>query len=389
MILVTFTWSVAENIAYRFRGVAAAFSTQVSKRKSLESAQANPGPATKEPTLQEEVRAPEIFEDDGWRQRNEDMEERDFAAPEPIPAPTARDRALRFHESQFQGKENLVRAQNANSRAGQRKARPAFIDRQANATRIASIDSSQENSPAAPGVKSNGKRPLVTEEEEEEEVEEEQLEPTPDVSFQSDSRVQDFSRRRGLPSSHRPRKRQQSNQPSRAPSMDDNYEPPGLGEDEDEDEDEDEQQAGQENGEQSAPNVTQQAPHASSYRATAQLAKQMVAAVPRTTQKRRPWSLEAENRLIELVATFGSGYAAIKRADEASNNFFEGRDQVALKDKCRTMRFNYHKYVFYALLQIAVLMVMRRARQNLPRGFDQIPLKSEHKVWLDGRDIAY
>ena len=57
-------------------------------------------------------------------------------------------------------------------------------------------------------------------------------------------------------------------------------------------------------------------------------------------QGRVPWNDESEKALEDYVADEGISWAYIKKLDEDRDNLFEGRDQVALKDKARNMKTN-------------------------------------------------
>jgi hypothetical protein len=59
---------------------------------------------------------------------------------------------------------------------------------------------------------------------------------------------------------------------------------------------------------------------------------------PRVNIGRIRWDPASEKRLQDMVAEFGPSWALIKRIDEEGDNLFEGRDQVALKDKARNMK---------------------------------------------------
>ena len=207
--------------------------------------------------------------------------------------------------------------------------------------RIAFDDPSQGTSQAVVRSSGNSKRPHVEDNEEQDTAD-----PTQDVGFQEDSRsrADAMLRRLELPQSSRslfvesrPRKRQRSNQLSIQEIGDPNWQPTV--------EDVEQEQADQDEDEEILPIVSQQPAGQSAYRATAELARQMTAALPRPPQSRRKWTIEEETRLIELVGQFGTSYAQIQKTDSESTELLTGRDQVALKDKCRTMRFNYHKYV--------------------------------------------
>lgn len=76
------------------------------------------------------------------------------------------------------------------------------------------------------------------------------------------------------------------------------------------------------------------------------LAKQLIAKVKaqRPLRKREPWTEVQTNRLLELIANYGTSWSAIKAMDETHGNILHGRDQVALKDKARNIKLDYLKY---------------------------------------------
>lgn len=63
----------------------------------------------------------------------------------------------------------------------------------------------------------------------------------------------------------------------------------------------------------------------------------------KNTQKRRAWTNEETEALIELIEEHGVSWAFLKQKDELEK--LERRDQVALKDKARNMKFDFLKSV--------------------------------------------
>jgi hypothetical protein len=55
-------------------------------------------------------------------------------------------------------------------------------------------------------------------------------------------------------------------------------------------------------------------------------------------QVRKQWSPAQELRLEEYVSEYGISWAYLKELDKEEGDMFEGRDQVALKDKARNMK---------------------------------------------------
>lgn len=65
----------------------------------------------------------------------------------------------------------------------------------------------------------------------------------------------------------------------------------------------------------------------------------------REPQIRRPWTNEETEALIELIGEYGTSWTFLKQRDEQER--LKRRDQVALKDKARNMKFDFLKSVFY------------------------------------------
>ena len=66
---------------------------------------------------------------------------------------------------------------------------------------------------------------------------------------------------------------------------------------------------------------------------------------PKPPQQRRPWTDEESAVLQRYIQDKGCSWAKIKALDAENGDIFEGRDQVALKDRARTMYFNYLKCI--------------------------------------------
>ena len=67
-----------------------------------------------------------------------------------------------------------------------------------------------------------------------------------------------------------------------------------------------------------------------------------------SVQRRKPWSEQETEALIDFIERLGTSWAKIKEEDEQDNDdggLLASRDQVALKDKARNMKFDYLKYV--------------------------------------------
>ena len=76
---------------------------------------------------------------------------------------------------------------------------------------------------------------------------------------------------------------------------------------------------------------------------------------PLLTQVRKKWTVDENDRLITLIEEYGCSWAYLKQVDEAHPDGprLEDRDQVALKDKARNMRHDFHKYVVYSVYSAA------------------------------------
>jgi hypothetical protein len=80
------------------------------------------------------------------------------------------------------------------------------------------------------------------------------------------------------------------------------------------------------------------------YKEVNQAARSMTNALrPKLPQQRVPWSEEEIDRLIELIEEHGTSWSRLKKIDEKSGHILANRDQVALKDKARNMKFDFMK----------------------------------------------
>ena len=75
-----------------------------------------------------------------------------------------------------------------------------------------------------------------------------------------------------------------------------------------------------------------------------QQAKMIVALQPRKTQSRKPWTDEETETLIQLIEDEGISWSRLK--DKDKKKILKHRDQVALKDKARNIKFDFLKCVF-------------------------------------------
>ncbi|KAH0538826.1 hypothetical protein FGG08_004602 [Glutinoglossum americanum] len=87
------------------------------------------------------------------------------------------------------------------------------------------------------------------------------------------------------------------------------------------------------------------------------------------TQKRRAWTDQEVNRLLELVEVHGPSWAKIEKVGDP---ILAGRSQVNLKDKARNMKFDFVK-----------------AGHDLPVGFDQVRLNRNQINQLHDLGVGY
>ena len=253
------------------------------------------------------------------------------------------------------------------SSSGFRKPATSFIDRQDDAKRV-DWESQLPVLPRSSAVLSGnrGKRTTRVDEEERDEY----AEVSQDVGFEHDDRQIDVAaRRRALPARQRHRRNKVGQaSPKRARLQ----VPPELEAGPEQVEDERQasrpnravaQQAGSPNpraqrrqSSSSRPPQSPRPPPASNYTQVRATAREKAAVNrPAKVQHRVRWTEEEENALIDYIERLGCSWAQIKRedgrwkADRAGEADFNGpgflmnRDQVALKDKARNMRFDYMK----------------------------------------------
>jgi hypothetical protein len=63
----------------------------------------------------------------------------------------------------------------------------------------------------------------------------------------------------------------------------------------------------------------------------------------RKVQERKKWSMEETSSLIAYIEEFGTSWAQIQKEDLNRGGILKVRDQVALKDKARNLKFEYLK----------------------------------------------
>lgn len=78
------------------------------------------------------------------------------------------------------------------------------------------------------------------------------------------------------------------------------------------------------------------------YNIANEAAKRMTALQPKAPQTRKPWTEEETERLLELIVQFGTSWKELKHHDR-NDEILIDRDQVALKDKARNMKFDFLK----------------------------------------------
>ncbi|KAL8826974.1 MAG: hypothetical protein Q9170_007201 [Blastenia crenularia] len=103
-------------------------------------------------------------------------------------------------------------------------------------------------------------------------------------------------------------------------------------------------------------------------------AKRATAMRPQKPQVRTPWSEDETNRLLELIDEHGISWSRLKEMDRMheDGSLFDTRDQVALKDKARNIKFDYLK-----------------AGITMPRNFAAIPINKLQIQKLAGMGIRY
>ena len=84
------------------------------------------------------------------------------------------------------------------------------------------------------------------------------------------------------------------------------------------------------------------------YREVNAVARQRTALQPSKPQTRTPWSADETERLVDLITMYGGprvSWSLLKNMDKdhADGALFGTRDQVALKDKARNIKFDYLK----------------------------------------------
>lgn len=89
--------------------------------------------------------------------------------------------------------------------------------------------------------------------------------------------------------------------------------------------------------------LAQDPPRASQVHSIAnEAAKRMTATQVKAPQSRKPWTEEETDQLMDLIGSYGTSWSKLKDHDGPAG-ILSGRDQVALKDKARNMKFDFLK----------------------------------------------
>ena len=88
-----------------------------------------------------------------------------------------------------------------------------------------------------------------------------------------------------------------------------------------------------------------QASRSQNYADINNAAKDRLSGRPKPPQKRKPWTAEEIETLMELIEEQGISYAYLKKIDDQNGAILGDRDQVAIKDKARNMKTDFLKYV--------------------------------------------
>lgn len=79
------------------------------------------------------------------------------------------------------------------------------------------------------------------------------------------------------------------------------------------------------------------------YQKANEMAKRIVAVLPKKVQTRKTWTDKETETLISLIGDHGISWKLLKEQDNAHGSILKNRNQVALKDKARNMKFDYLK----------------------------------------------
>jgi len=277
-------------------------------------------------------------EDDDWRPLNVDQEIDDVEPRPSTTSPTVHERLEQVKRHLKRNKENLRHTQNP----GPSSAPHTFVDPEANAQRVQLSQGTQFGGRSAPRSSQigRGKRPGPASDEDVGQVSE-------DEGFERNQRTVDVQRKR----KEAPTSSLRSvivDSPKRARLQ-------AIAEELHDSEEEDDLDNH---------NVISQVP-SSNYREVNEISKKLSLLKRRKRQNPTRWSPLEEDRLISLIEEVGSSWAQIKRVDENSGNILALRDQVALKDKARNMKYDYLK-----------------VGDQLPENFEGVALNARQKAKL-------
>ena len=274
---------------------------------------------------------------------------------EDVPAgPSVPENVDRLTQLQIQDRRNkqiLERSQPAAT-----SERNPFVEEQTNEERVERSDSTQARSQALPRTSqprspvlprtsqlSQGKRPAQVFDEDEDD-DDQQV--TQDEGFEQDLREASNARRQAAP----PTKRLRIEEPAPAPRASASTAAAPRAQLDSDDE----------------ALFVSGAPSASyTYRAVNALAKDYARLAAPRTQARVRWTAAEEDALLAYIRAAGCSWARIKRLDAGGDRALDARDQVALKDKARNMKFDF-----------------LRAGVELPENFAAVALNASQKKRL-------
>jgi len=275
---------------------------------------------------------PAAPEKDDWRPApngEEQIDDEEDAAAAMVEAPiSTAQRMAEAVELEEQNKENMRRGQVAGPGVKSR----AFIDAQQDAERVRWEDSQAPRVTTQEAEASTNlrKRPIPVEHEDDAEEDDDDV--SEDEGFQQDTRKVDVAqRRRQAPTTQRRTAEAGTPEPQRR------HAEPGSSAKR--------QRQESDRTEEADDDEEEETPPVSRFKRSQALAK--AANVTRHAsggngrKPREAWSEEATNALIEYIEEYGCVWAKIKEMDKASDNLFEERDQVALKDRARNMKFTF------------------------------------------------
>ena len=106
-------------------------------------------------------------------------------------------------------------------------------------------------------------------------------------------------------------------------------------------------------------------------------------------QIRKAWTNEETKALIRLIEKYGTSWAFLKEKDMLKKKKLEYRDQGALKDKARNMKFDFLKSVLHYCSNSKIGLIFLRAGTLMPHNFDNIALNKLQIYKLQNMGIPY